>query len=90
LPVGNEVRSAFPKAHVVFECADVYLEPIAAFSLEQSLPQKIFGVRNRSADYSLELVYDDAHAVQLHHLILFLLEDRARIAVVYREILAVS
>jgi hypothetical protein len=31
LPVINEVRPAFPEAHVVFECANIHLEPIGTF-----------------------------------------------------------
>jgi hypothetical protein len=63
LPVGDEVRPAFPEAHIVFECANVYLEPFSTFRPEWPLLQKIFGVRDRSVDHALELFYIDARAI---------------------------
>jgi hypothetical protein len=59
-PVSNEIRPAFPEAHIIFKCANIYLKPVGTFCLEQPLLQKIFGVYNRSINHTLELFYNDA------------------------------
>jgi hypothetical protein len=62
LPVGDEIRPAFPEAHVVFERVDVHLEPVGALRPKQPFLQKFFGVRDRSFHHALEFVHDDADA----------------------------